>query len=62
MSIDIEGERLSRFRELLSRLGVPFIRIPLQRERPDLYFQVDRHLNVAGHKAVAALVLKHIPE
>jgi hypothetical protein len=42
------------FQSEFQRLGIPFLDLQAElRERPDLYFPEDRHLNPAGHRWVA---------
>ncbi len=55
-----EGERAERMRRLLERYGAHTIRVPMRRERPDLYYEVDAHWNEAGHVFVAERIANHL--
>lgn len=54
--VKFEPEQLAKMREIAEPYGVPLIVIPTKDKRPDLYWKINGHWNVAGHKWVAERV------
>ena len=50
--------RRTRLEEFFGERAVPTVSIPLRPERPELYFEIDRHWNTLGHAFVAERVLQ----
>jgi hypothetical protein len=57
---DISPPRLDGLETFFEDNNIPTIIIPNKQERPDLYYQVDMHWNVSGHKFVADQILEGI--
>lgn len=60
LSVGIEGERLEKIRNLLNSNQVPYIVVPFNTARPDLYYRIDWHWNEKGNEFVANQVLDAI--
>ena len=58
--VDISPGHLEDLKKLFKDYKIPMIVIPNRQERPDLYYKVDLHWNVSGHKYVADQILKVI--
>ena len=54
--IGMEGPRRDAVVEVFDAWGVPWVRVPSKEEAPDLYFELDAHLNVEGHRLAAERV------
>lgn len=53
LMIGMERERGVDILQVFDAWGVPWVRVPSKAEAPELYFEIDDHLNARGH-AVAA--------
>jgi hypothetical protein len=58
--VDLTPGHSQAVRAVFTARGVPVIRLPGKRERPDLYYRVDGHWNAAGHRFAADVVLEKL--
>ncbi len=56
LATDHEREALAEIEQFCSRLHVPLVAVPTRRMRPDLFYAIDPHWNVAGQRYVADLI------
>lgn len=62
MTFDLPEEDVVPFAVISGRYGARLLRIPTPHERPDLYYQIDGHMNVRGNRFVASLLIQMIDE
>jgi hypothetical protein len=55
---DISHPRLAGLEKFFKDYNIPALVIPNKQERPDLYYKVDMHWNVSGHRFVADQILE----
>ena len=56
LATDQDQENLAEIERFCGRLKVPLVPVPTRFMRPDLFFAIDAHLNVAGQRYVADLI------
>ncbi len=56
VTTDLDGPDLAWIEQICDGLAVPHVQAPTRRQRPDLFFPLDPHLNAAGQKYVAGLL------
>lgn len=55
--VEVDTLRAAAIGDLARAFGIPVLRAPSKRVRPDLYYTIDGHWNAAGHREIAARLL-----
>jgi lysophospholipase L1-like esterase len=60
VTVGVEGARLAGLEARAARHRIPVVVSPSKIERPDLYYQVDGHWNIAGHAFMSREIMQPI--
>ena len=62
MAPGLRGAQQIAIRELAQAMQVPLLELPSKQDRPDLYYAIDGHWNMAGHADAARRLLEKLDE